>query len=100
MVKIARLGAAMAAVMFLATTAPVSAQDEYGCQPCQNCYPGLFCYQCDALTAGAVANCCGNGAGWSFCVNNEWGFFAQCGDGGRCHCNDEGGDCETLPRIE
>lgn len=97
MLKFARLFAALAAVVFLATATPVIAQeDEYGCQTCENCHPGLPCYQCASYVVAAIGGCCGSQPGWSFCVNNEWGFVAQCENGRRCQCDDEGGGCSEL----
>jgi hypothetical protein len=99
--RFARLLAALAAVAFLMIATPASAQeDEYGCQTCENCHPGMACYTCASYVANAIGNCCGSGGGWSFCVNNEWGFFAQCSGGARCQCDDDGYGCRTLALDE
>lgn len=100
MLKLFRLAAAMAAVIFLVTATPAAAATEdEGCPTCEQCYPGLPCYQCASYVVAAIGHCCGGGEGWSSCVSNEWGFYAQCNSGLRCQCDDQGGSCEALPRL-
>lgn len=99
MLKFARLFAAVVGIAFVVMATPVVAQeDEYGCQTCENCHPGIPCYQCAVYAAHTISSCCGSQGGWAFCVSNEWGFIGQCSGGGLCQCDDEGGQCaEFVP---
>lgn len=96
--KVLRLMTAVGALVFLMSTAPVAAAPAT-CSACDNCYPGLACYQCASYVMHAIGNCCGAIGGWASCVNTDWGFYASCNGTQRsCQCDAGGGACnEFLP---
>jgi hypothetical protein len=101
--KVLRLMAAVGALVFLMSTAPMaaSAPPAVSCAACDNCHPGLPCFMCASLVMHAIGNCCGAIGGWASCVNNEWGFFASCNGTPRwCQCSDSGDTCMTLIMVD
>lgn len=85
------------AAAFMFSAAPVMADDEGYCRPCEMCYDDTaWCLHCAEQVMKAIGGCCGNGSGVTYCVPDYGGFATNCDNGVSCQCNMHGGDCDPL----
>ncbi len=88
-----RVFIAGAALVFLASTAPIEAAPA-AFSACSQCHPSMTSAECAGLVNYTISSCCGGGNGWAHCVNSEWGFYVDCNGPGQCNCDMWGSACD------
>lgn len=95
-----RLCITLLAMLTIVSSGPASAE-EPPFNACSQCHPGMGDVPCAAMISVAIAQCCGQGGGWAWCVSNEWGTYVNCNNDipPDCQCDDWGNNCDADFRV-